>query len=245
MDTSHSEHIEQLKSLVLHRFNRTLDSPTDYDSLWLEIYDKTGEQISPSTLKRLYGYNRQSTTPRPSTLSTLARYAGYNGWSDFVSQTTESHTTKASPTNKRARLWSIIGVTIIATAAIVMMWVAKPDDNQTAVDSPKESVRRSNNPSDEICRRWVELTISKCDSVRKLRGNQTVQEYYQVVEEFYFPYVFTTMREGVKADFESLNLPDTVESHKLQSQLFSQCQELCLELMREIAPQLNQASQPR
>lgn len=78
-----NEQIDVLKDAVVGTFGRTLDAPTDFDALSSEIWNKTGETISPSTLKRLYGYIKPATAPRPSTLSTLARYAGFAGWSDF------------------------------------------------------------------------------------------------------------------------------------------------------------------
>ena len=46
-------HIEQLKSEVLARFGRTLDSPMDYDALSLSITESVGEQMSGATPRRL------------------------------------------------------------------------------------------------------------------------------------------------------------------------------------------------
>ena len=77
------EHIDLLKRAIIECFGRTLDSPTDYDMLSADIRECTGETISSATLKRLFGYLKPSTAPRPSTLSVLARYVGYTGWSDF------------------------------------------------------------------------------------------------------------------------------------------------------------------
>ena len=83
MGPSDTQNIESLKGYVAKAFGRTLDSPSDYDSLSLSIREKTGEYISPTTLKRLFGYVKPATVPRPSTLSVLSRYVGYAGWSDF------------------------------------------------------------------------------------------------------------------------------------------------------------------
>ena len=71
------EHIDLLKRAIIECFGRTLDSPTDYDMLSADIRECTGETISSATLKRLFGYLKPSTAPRPSTLSVLARYVGY------------------------------------------------------------------------------------------------------------------------------------------------------------------------
>lgn len=83
MEPFDTQNIESLKGHVAKAFGRTLDSPSDYDSLSLSIREKTGEYISPTTLKRLFGYVKPATVPRPSTLSVLSRYVGYAGWSDF------------------------------------------------------------------------------------------------------------------------------------------------------------------
>ena len=80
------EHIEKLKDAVVAVFGQTLDAPTAYEQLSADIQKITGELISVSTLKRLFGYIKPGTIPRPSTLSVLARYVGSAGWSDFCSR---------------------------------------------------------------------------------------------------------------------------------------------------------------
>ena len=54
-----AEHIEQLKRAVITAFGQTLDAPTDYERLSADIRLKTGELISASTLKRLFGYSHR------------------------------------------------------------------------------------------------------------------------------------------------------------------------------------------
>ena len=86
MATQNDSEITRLKEAVAGTFGKTLDSPTDFDALALSIQGKTGEYISPTTLKRLFGYVKPATVPRTSTLSVLARYVGKAGWSDFSAQ---------------------------------------------------------------------------------------------------------------------------------------------------------------
>ena len=97
MEPSDTQNIESLKVHVAKAFGRTLDSPSDYDSLSLSIREKTGEYISPTTLKRLFGYVKPATVPRPSTLSVLSRYVGYAGWSDFCQSLEVLNPDSASP----------------------------------------------------------------------------------------------------------------------------------------------------
>ena len=52
------------------------DSPKDFDKLSQQIFFKTEEMVSPSTLKRLWGYIDSASSPRSYTLDVLA---GENG----------------------------------------------------------------------------------------------------------------------------------------------------------------------
>lgn len=75
--------MEQLKQQIIQQLERTLESPADYAYLSEQIQHKTGEYLSPTTLKRLFGHIPYDNQPRPTTLSILARYAGYSGWQDY------------------------------------------------------------------------------------------------------------------------------------------------------------------
>ena len=75
--------IEKLKQAIEKKAGRTMRSPVDFDRLSYLIHENNREQISPSTLKRLWGYVSSSHMPRYSSLSTLARYIGYPDWDAF------------------------------------------------------------------------------------------------------------------------------------------------------------------
>ena len=62
------------------------DSPKDFARLSDLIHAKTGERISSSTLKRLWGYVRSDTEPRTYTLDVLARFVGYKDFDDFLAK---------------------------------------------------------------------------------------------------------------------------------------------------------------
>ncbi|MEG2555697.1 MAG: hypothetical protein RSA53_06340 [Odoribacter sp.] len=82
MKQSESE-IEQLKANVEEKVGRPLKSPIDFDLLSYKVNEQIHEQISVSTIKRLWGYIQTQHTPRYSTLSTLARYVGFSDWDGF------------------------------------------------------------------------------------------------------------------------------------------------------------------
>lgn len=81
MDTL--QEMEKLKHAIEKKAGRTMKSPVDFDRLSYLIYDSTRERISASTLKRLWGYVSSCHMPRYSSLSTLARYAGFPDWDAF------------------------------------------------------------------------------------------------------------------------------------------------------------------
>ncbi len=76
--------MENLKQIVIQQIGRTLEAPADFEYLSEQIQKKTGEYLSPTTLKRVFGHIPYEGQLRPTTLSILARYAGYNGWQDYL-----------------------------------------------------------------------------------------------------------------------------------------------------------------
>lgn len=76
--------MQQLKDIVIRQLGRTLESPADFEYLSEQIQKTSGEYLSPTTLKRIFGHIPYDGQLRPTTLSILARYAGYNGWQDYL-----------------------------------------------------------------------------------------------------------------------------------------------------------------
>jgi len=74
---------EELLRKVEEVLGMELKTPSDFEQLGDQIYRKTGEQLSLSTLKRCWGYVGKGNKMRVTTLDILARYAGYQGWVAF------------------------------------------------------------------------------------------------------------------------------------------------------------------
>lgn len=68
-----------LKQAVERKFNARLATSADFAHLSEEM----DERVSPSTLKRLWGYVGMSVVPRAATLDSLARYAGFRDYRAF------------------------------------------------------------------------------------------------------------------------------------------------------------------
>lgn len=79
-----SDNINQLRSIIESVTGKTLSTPKDFKQLSDKVYLQTHALISPSTLMRIWGYIESDVQPRTSTLSLLARFAGYRDWEDFT-----------------------------------------------------------------------------------------------------------------------------------------------------------------
>lgn len=72
-----------LRQAVEKEFGSLPLSPADFDRLAEAIGTSCKDRIASSTLKRIWGYVRNPHSPTFSTLSVLARYAGYRDWDAF------------------------------------------------------------------------------------------------------------------------------------------------------------------
>lgn len=73
-------YFENLKSLVLAAAGIEAIVPADCYGLSLKIADKTGKQVSETTLKRVFGFTSASYRPSRYTLNVLSEYAGFADW---------------------------------------------------------------------------------------------------------------------------------------------------------------------
>ncbi len=76
---------ERLAREIEKAAGRTVKTPRDFDWLSGKIFERTHERISPTTLKRLFGYLAEQVAPRSYTLDVLARFTGYRDYAAFNS----------------------------------------------------------------------------------------------------------------------------------------------------------------
>lgn len=74
-----------LRQMVETHVGRQMKTPRDFSFLTLRIWETLHVQISPTTMKRFWGYLPSELTqnPRMYTLDILAKFVGYRGWNDF------------------------------------------------------------------------------------------------------------------------------------------------------------------
>lgn len=75
-----------LKEAVETKMGFSLKAPTNFDALITCVRNSTNETLSMSTIKRLWGYVNQSSSPRLSTLSILSRFLGFRDFDDFCAK---------------------------------------------------------------------------------------------------------------------------------------------------------------
>lgn len=79
----HKPEIVELLALVEQKYHKKLQTTTDFDEFSFHFKQQTEENISTSTLKRLWGYVNDSHTPRQHTLNLLAKYIGHEDFNQF------------------------------------------------------------------------------------------------------------------------------------------------------------------
>lgn len=75
--------LQTLLQKVEEKYGRPLECTNDFRVLSALLEYECKEVVSVSTLKRLWGYVSQRTTPRESTLDVLSRFVGYKSFEDF------------------------------------------------------------------------------------------------------------------------------------------------------------------
>lgn len=247
--------IESLKRAVRERFGRTLDSSADYDRLSLDIQEVTGEPVSPTTLKRLYGYVRPATIPRTSTLSVLSRYAGYAGWSDFCEKQGKIHAAdvpeNASSGSKASRRKTGVYVSVAAVAVIAAALAFFPWDSgdgstdrhpagkdtlvviseaDTLIVSLKDSLQMK---YDAVLDECISFADRQCDEVWKHYGDMDIIEYYAFVQSEYQRIVFSDI-DGLVEKRTAEEFPDKGIREKYRFGIFAACRDYCMQkLLRE------------
>ncbi|MBN1988586.1 MAG: NACHT domain-containing protein [Bacteroidales bacterium] len=78
------ESLNNLKRRIEEQFGRKITYQKDCNALSSNIFSHTGEQISPATLRRVFGFLATNSQPSRVTLDILAQYIGATGWDNFL-----------------------------------------------------------------------------------------------------------------------------------------------------------------
>lgn len=76
--------IATLRMDIEHEVKRKIRTPYDFEFLAGVIWERLHENISPTTLKRLWGYIDGADTTRRTTLCLLSQFLGFADWETYL-----------------------------------------------------------------------------------------------------------------------------------------------------------------
>lgn len=76
--------IATLRMDIEHEVKRKIRTPYDFEFLAGVIWERLHENISPTTLKRLWGYIDGADTTRRTTLCLLSQFLGFSDWEAYL-----------------------------------------------------------------------------------------------------------------------------------------------------------------
>ena len=85
-----SPEISELKQQIEESVGRKMKTSTDFIFLSGAIWERIHENLSTSTLKRLWGYIDGPDKTRNSTLDILSRFLGFNDWDGFINHISQN-----------------------------------------------------------------------------------------------------------------------------------------------------------
>ena len=137
------EALARLRDLIEEMVGRKMKTPKDFDFLVGQIFDKLHENVSSTTLKRIWGYLPETSAPRISTLDLLAQFVDYEDWDSFCrqdEQPSEPQPSEEQKTRNSRRRFTMIWVSIalaavaVITSLLVFSLSTKPKQN------PKDNI---------------------------------------------------------------------------------------------------------
>lgn len=139
----------------------------DYVRLSSILSHKTGTQISPNTLKRIFGKLKtpERYYPQKATRDALARYAGYTDWENFLLQHPRPVRQEEKETEKQVQADSSLQTTlpkepkkafvskwwmaVLLAAIVAVIWWQWPQQASVPAIRPGDAMLTCNNPEGE------------------------------------------------------------------------------------------------
>ena len=133
--------LERLREAIEIAVDRKMKTPKDFDFLAGQIFDKLHENVSSTTLKRIWGYLPETSAPRISTLDLLARFVDYENWDSFCrhdEQPSELQPSEGQKARYSKRSFNIIWTSIALAAVITLLLVFTHSTNPQ--QNPKDNL---------------------------------------------------------------------------------------------------------
>lgn len=171
MMTTQEQYIAKIKQLVINRYGSNISSADDCAALSDAVERSVGVRIDMPTLQLLFSRGR-TMTPRLMVLSTLAKYVGYEDWSDFCASNTVDVSDEDVKIPIRRR-WGVIIATVVGVAVILIgaLFVIG-DDGEPSKSTPATT------PYDliveDVAKRYIALTDEECIALRIHDGTNSL-----------------------------------------------------------------------
>lgn len=118
--------IALLRQKIEEKVGRQMYTPKDFEHLSTCIFNELHESVSPSTLKRMWGYVSTSSMPRESTLDILSQFLGYDDWQAYCDKaSTPSPTREVPEAEKKPKSYRPYAIAAVATlvAAVALIFL--------------------------------------------------------------------------------------------------------------------------
>ena len=204
--TTQEQYVARLKEFVETKFGRSITSLEDCDALSEAVGEATNIKLDSRAFMPIFVHDSRAVAPRPVTLSTLARYLGYNSWSEFC---TSSNVLPAEDTDviPVVRRWGVIILTalaIVVVAGAIIFLIRAVDSDRSKVDNRYLEV------VERVEQRWVARTMEECNAMRAYKSDST---YVDMLDAFALEYnelldveVLRDIRDAV--DGEGISISD-------------------------------------
>ena len=210
--TTQEQYVARLKEFVEAKFGRSITSLEDCDALSEAVGEATNIKLDSRAFLPIFVHNSRAVAPRPVTLSTLARYLGYNSWSEFC---TSSNVLPAEDTDviPVVRRWGVIILTalaIVVVAGAIIFLIRAVDGDKSKVDNRHLEV------VERVEQHWLARTMEECNAMRAYKSDST---YVDMLDAFALEYnelldteVLSDIRRAV--EMESIEISDeSISAH--------------------------------
>lgn len=204
--TTQEQYVAKIKQLVIQKYGRNISSADDCASLSDAIEKSVGVRIDMPTLQLLFSRNKSVMMPRLMVLSTLAKYVGYEDWSDFCAAHTVSSSDDSAKIPVRRR-WGVIVATVIGIAVILLgaLFVLNGDEE---VKSEDKTTAAYNLVVSDVTAKYVMMADIECLALRAHDGTNRIafEEQTQETISRYRSEVSVAIADDIRAAAAEANI---------------------------------------
>lgn len=185
--TIQEQYTERLKEMVRAKYRHDITTEEECLQLGDEIAEECGTRVDGDALIDLFLPTRETTSPRPTTLTALSQYVGYEGWTEFCTSRDirPSEDTELIPATHR---WGVIILTIVAIVVVIIATTMLLLGNRKAEQGTNTTISKGvESRFRSVEERWVAATTEQCNTLREYlvdEDEQSLNEYYRGIEDY-------------------------------------------------------------